>query len=134
MVSLNTTRIITAPYPGFPTDLQPIFTMLLTQAEGLSFITENLFENRFLYVPELNRMGANIKVEGTVAVVNGPTKLMGSPVKASDLRAGAALVLAGLCAEDITTIYNIEQIERGYENLVEKLSGIGARIYLEEKN
>jgi len=134
MGSLNTTRIITAPYPGFPTDLQPIFTMLLTQAEGLSFITENLFENRFLYVPELNRMGANIKVEGTVAVVNGPTKLMGSPVKASDLRAGAALVLAGLCAEDITTIYNIEQIERGYEKLVEKLSGVGARIYLEEKN
>ncbi len=132
--SLNNTRILTAPYPGFPTDLQPIFTTLLTQAKGLSFITENLFENRFLYVAELNRMGANIKVEGTVAVVSGPTKLTGSPVRAPDLRAGAALVLAGLCAEDTTIIYNVEQIERGYENLIQKLSGIGARIRMEESN
>ena len=126
--NINPIKIITAPYPGFPTDLQPFFAVLLTQAKGVSFITENLFENRFLYVFELNRMGAEIKVEDRTAIIKGPTLLMGSPVKATDLRAGAALVLAGLCAENTTTIYNIELIERGYENLIEKLSGIGADI------
>ncbi|MCU4138684.1 MAG: UDP-N-acetylglucosamine enolpyruvyl transferase [Thermodesulfobacteria bacterium] len=125
---INPIKIITAPYPGFPTDLQPFFAVLLTQAKGVSFITENLFENRFLYVFELNRMGAEIKVEDRTAIIKGPTLLMGSPVKATDLRAGAALVLAGLCAENTTTIYNVELIERGYENLIEKLSGIGADI------
>ena len=126
--NINPIKIITAPYPGFPTDLQPFFAVLLTQAKGVSFITENLFENRFLYVFELNRMGAEIKVEDRTAIIKGPTLLMGSPVKATDLRAGAALVLAGLCAENTTTIYNVELIERGYENLIEKLSGIGADI------
>jgi len=126
--NINPIKIITAPYPGFPTDLQPFFAVLLTQAKGVSFITENLFENRFLYVFELNRMGAEIKVEDRTAIIKGPTLLMGSPVKATDLRAGAALVLAGLCAENTTTIYNIELIERGYENLIEKLSGVGADI------
>ncbi len=129
---LNSCKIITAPYPGFPTDLQPIFAVLLTQAQGLSFITENLFENRFLYVYELNRMGANIKVEDRTAIITGPTPLAGSPVKATDLRAGAALILAGLCAENTTTIYNVELIERGYENIIEKLSKLGADIKIEE--
>jgi len=126
--SIFPVNVMTAPYPGFPTDLQPFFAVLLTQAEGISFVTENIFENRFLYVFELNRMGADIKVEEKTAIIKGPTPLTGSPVKATDLRAGAALVLAGLCAENTTTVYNIELIERGYENFVEKLSGVGADI------
>ncbi len=129
---LKPTKIVTAPYPGFPTDLQPIFAVLLTQANGISFITENLFENRFLYIFELNRMGAGIKVEDKTAIINGPIFLSGSPVKATDLRAGAALVLAGLIAENTTTVYNIKLIERGYENLVEKLSALGADIKVVE--
>ncbi len=129
---LNPTKIVTAPYPGFPTDLQPIFAVLLTQANGISFITENLFENRFLYVFELNRMGAGIKVEDRTAIINGPLSLSGSPVKATDLRAGAALVLAGLIAENTTTVYNVKLIERGYENLIEKLSALGADIKVVE--
>jgi len=129
---LNPVKIVTSPYPGFPTDLQPIFTVLLTQAEGISIVTENIFENRFLYVFELNRMGANIEVEERTAIIKGPTPLTGSPVKATDLRAGAALVLAGLCAENTTTVYNVELIERGYENFVEKLSEVGAEIKVEE--
>lgn len=128
---LNPTKIVTAPYPGFPTDLQPIFAVLLTQAEGISFIVENLFENRFLYVFELNRMGANIEVKDRTAIINGPTRLTGSPVKATDLRAGAALLLAGLCAENTTTLYNVHLIERGYENLVERLRPLGAEIKVE---
>ncbi|MDF2953402.1 MAG: UDP-N-acetylglucosamine enolpyruvyl transferase [Thermodesulfobacterium sp.] len=126
--SIFPVNVMTAPYPGFPTDLQPFFAVLLTQAEGISFVTENIFENRFLYVFELNRMGADIKVEEKTAIIKGPTPLTGSPVKATDLRAGAALVLAGLCAENTTTVYNIELIERGYENFVGKLSGVGADI------
>jgi len=126
--SIFPVNVMTAPYPGFPTDLQPFFAVLLTQAEGISFVTENIFENRFLYVFELNRMGADIKVEEKTAIIKGPTPLTGSPVKATDLRAGAALVLAGLCAENTTTVYNIELIERGYENFVKKLSGVGADI------
>lgn len=129
---LNPTKIVTAPYPGFPTDLQPIFAVLLTEAEGISFIVENLFENRFLYVFELNRMGANIEVKDRTAIINGPTKLTGSPVKATDLRAGAALLLAGLCAENTTTLYNVHLIERGYENLVKRLIPLGAEIKIED--
>jgi len=130
--SIFPVNVMTAPYPGFPTDLQPFFAVLLTQAEGISFVTENIFENRFLYVFELNRMGADIKVEEKTAIIKGPTPLTGSPVKATDLRAGAALVLAGLCAENTTTVYNIELIERGYENFVKKLSGVGADIEVVE--
>ncbi len=130
--SIFPVNVMTAPYPGFPTDLQPFFAVLLTQAEGISFVTENIFENRFLYVFELNRMGADIKVEEKTAIIKGPTPLTGSPVKATDLRAGAALVLAGLCAENTTTVYNIQLIERGYENFVEKLSGVGADIKVTE--
>lgn len=129
--SLKSTQIITSPFPGFPTDLQPQFTVLLTQAQGISIINENLFENRFLYVFELNRMGADIKVENRTAIIKGPTSLEGSPVKATDLRAGAALVLAGLCAKNTTIIYNVELIERGYENLIEKLKNLGAEITFE---
>ncbi len=131
--ALKSTKIFTSPFPGFPTDLQPQFAVLLTQAEGISIITENLFENRFLYVFELNRMGADIKVENRTAIIRGPTSLEGSPVKATDLRAGAALVLAGLCAKNTTTIYNVELIERGYENLIDKLKNLGAEITLESK-
>jgi UDP-N-acetylglucosamine 1-carboxyvinyltransferase len=91
-------EISTSPYPGFPTDLQPMFAVALTQAEGLSIIRENLFENRFLYAFELNRLSANIRVEGQTAFIQGKTRLVGSPVKATDLRAGAALLIAGLIA------------------------------------
>jgi len=126
--SLRGTKILTAPYPGFPTDLQPIFAVLLTQAEGESIIVENVFENRFLYVYELNRMGADIEVENRTAFIKGKQKLFGSPVKATDLRAGAALVIAGLIAENTTEVYEAELIERGYEALVQKLKNIGASI------
>lgn len=129
--NLKNTQIFTSPFPGFPTDLQPQFAVLLTQAQGISVINETLFENRFLYVFELNRMGADIKVENRTAIIKGPTPLEGSPVRATDLRAGAALVLAGLCAKNTTTVYNVELIERGYENLVEKLKNLGAEIVLE---
>jgi UDP-N-acetylglucosamine 1-carboxyvinyltransferase len=125
---LRPLEVVTAPYPGFPTDLQPIFAVLLTQAEGLSLIRENLFENRFLYALELNRLGANIKVEDRVALISGPTPLTGSPVKATDLRAGAALILAGLMAENTTTLYEVELVERGYEALPERLASLGAKI------
>jgi len=128
---LRSTKIITAPYPGFPTDLQPIFAVLLTQAEGEpSIIIENLFENRFLYVYELNRMGAKIEVENRTAVITGGVTLSGSPVKATDLRAGAALVLAGLMAENTTVVYEANLIERGYEKIVDKLRSLGAKIEL----
>lgn len=126
--TLKPIEIVTAPYPGFPTDLQPLFAVLLTQAEGLSIVRENLFENRFLYALELNRLGANIKVEDRVAFISGPTPLVGSPVKATDLRAGAALILAGLLAENSTTLYEVELIERGYEALPERLTSLGAKI------
>jgi len=129
---LNPVEINTAPYPGFPTDLQPLFAVLLTQAEGISTIRENLFENRFLYAYELNRMGSKIVVEDRTAIITGPTPLTGSPVKATDLRAGAALLLAGLLAENTTTLYRVELIERGYENLPERLKALSAEIEVVE--
>ena len=125
---LNPVEIITQPYPGFPTDLQPIFAVLLLQANGISKITETLFENRFLYIYELNRLGAEIDIEEKSILIKGPKKLVGSPVRATDLRAGAALVLAGLIAENTTHVYEVHIIERGYERLVEKLKNIGAQI------
>ena len=125
---LNPVDIITQPYPGFPTDLQPIFAVLLLQANGISKITETLFENRFLYIYELNRLGAGIDIEEKSILIKGPKKLVGSPVKATDLRAGAALVLAGLIAQNTTYVYEVHIIERGYERLVEKLKNIGAQI------
>jgi UDP-N-acetylglucosamine 1-carboxyvinyltransferase len=128
---LKPKNIITLPYPGFPTDLQPIISVLLSIVPGISIVTENVFENRFMYVEELNRMGANIKIEGHHLVIRGVNRLSGAPVKAFDLRAGAAMVLAGLAAEGITEVYDIHHIKRGYENFESKLAGLGADIILE---
>lgn len=122
------TNINTLPYPGFPTDMQPQIAVTLALAEGTSIVTESIFENRFRYVDELARMGASIKVEGNVAVISGVEKFTGARVSAPDLRAGAALVIAGLAAEGITIVDDIYYIERGYENLDEKLRGLGAKI------
>ena len=118
----------TLPYPGFPTDMQPQMTVALALAEGTSVVTESIFENRFKYVDELARMGANIKVEGSVAIVDGVKMFTGAQIVAPDLRAGAALVLAGLAAEGYTTVDEIDYIERGYENFEEKLRQLGACI------
>ena len=122
------TNVKTMPHPGFPTDMQPQITTLLTLAEGTSIITEGVWEQRFRYVDELRRMGADISVDGKVAVVEGTGKLTGAPVKACDLRAGAALIIAGLAAHGITEIEDIYHIERGYANLDAKLREIGADI------
>ena len=120
--------IKTLPYPGFPTDLQQPITSMLTQAEGTSMITESIWEGRFRHVDELKRMGADIKVEGRVAVIEGIRDLSGSNVSATDLRAGAALVIAGLMAKGQTEINNLLHIDRGYENLEGKLASLGAEI------
>ena len=122
------TDIKTMPYPGFPTDMQAQFMTLLCLADGVSVITETVFENRFAHVGELERMGVNIKVEGRSAVVVGVEKLTGTQVTASDLRAGAALVLAGLAAEGTTDVYGISHVDRGYANLEKKLLKLGASI------
>lgn len=131
--NLNPLEIQTAPYPGFPTDLQPIFAVLLTQAQGLSTIRENIFENRFLYAMELNRLGADILIEEKTAFIKGPTPLTGSPVRATDLRAGAALVLAGLLAENTTVLYQAELVERGYEDLPGRINALGGEIKVEDE-
>ena len=125
---LQTTNVKTMTYPGFPTDLQPQFTTLLACAEGAGIVTENVWENRFQYVNELKRMGFNITVEGRIAVTKGPVKPQGAEVFASDLRAGAAVVLAGLIAEGTTIINNPKQIYRGYEDIDKKLNGLGADV------
>ncbi len=120
--------IKTMPYPGFPTDMQAQFMALLTVSEGSGLVTETVFENRFMHVDELKRMGANIKIDGRTSVVEGVESLMGCQVKATDLRAGAAMVLAGLVAEGETQVGYIHHIDRGYDNLVAKLVGLGADI------
>lgn len=125
---LKKTSVKTMPHPGFPTDLQPQITTLLTLAQGTSIVTEDIFDNRFKYVDELRRMGADISVDGKVAVVEGTGKLKGAPVKANDLRAGAAMIIAGLAADGITEIENIHYIERGYEGIERKLKALGADI------
>lgn len=122
------TDIMTDPYPGFPTDLQAQFMTMLTQCEGAGMVTETVFENRFMHVPELCRMGANITVHGSSAIVRGVKKLKGTDVMATDLRASVALVLAGLVAEGTTTVHRIYHLDRGYENLVAKLQACGAHI------
>lgn len=129
---LKAVDIKTLVYPGFPTDLQQPFTSLLTKAEGTSVVTDTIYSARFKHIDELRRMNANIKVEGRSAIVNGPVRLQGAKVKASDLRAGAALVIAGLMAEGITEITGIEHIDRGYSHLVEKLNGLGATVWRED--
>ena len=125
---LRRTNVKTMPYPGYPTDMQPQFAVALTLAEGTSIVTESIFENRFKYVDELVRMGADIKVEGNTAIINGVSKLAGAQVSAPDLRAGAALVIAGLAAEGITIVDDIVYIQRGYERFEEKLRNLGAEI------
>jgi UDP-N-acetylglucosamine 1-carboxyvinyltransferase len=126
---LKATDVKTMPYPGFPTDVQPQFTSLLSLAEGTSVMTETVFENRFMHVHELKRMGADIRIEGQSAIIKGVKKLSGCPVRASDLRAGAALVLAGLAAEGETLVDDVERfIERGYEDLAGKLNSLGGNL------
>ena len=126
------TCIKTSVYPGFPTDLQQPFTVLLTQSAGKSKVEETIWENRFMHVAYLNQLGADITIKNQTATIIGPTKLKGTNVVATDLRAGAAMVAAGLIAEGKTTITNVEHILRGYEQIVEKLKGVGAKIESKE--
>ena len=121
-------NIKTSPYPGFPTDLQPQMGVVLSLSDGTSIINESIWESRFQYTDELNKMGAKITAQGKTAVFEGVDTLYGAPVYATDLRAGAALIIAGICAEGVTEIYNLEHIDRGYENIEEKFKNIGANI------
>ncbi len=130
--NITGTEVKTAGYPGFPTDLQQPFVTLLTQAKGKSIVTENIYENRFMNIPYLNKMGANISVKEREATILGSNKLHGEVVEATDLRAGASLLLAALKASGHTTINNIEYLLRGYEEVIEKLSNVGAKIELKE--
>lgn len=125
---LTHTNIKTLPYPGFPTDMQPQMTVLLAQAEGTSIVTESIWENRFKYVDELSRMGSDIKVEGGTAIISGSSKFTGAEVAAPDLRAGAALVIAGLVAEGVTVVDDIKYIERGYEDFDKKIRQLGGNM------
>ena len=125
------------PHPGFPTDMQPQMAVLLTLAEGTSIISESIWSNRFRYAEQLNRMGADIKADGQLAVIQGVEQLKGAPVKADDLRAGAAMLIAGCAASGTTEIEDILHIDRGYEEVVEKFRGIGAdikRVFCPEPN
>ncbi|MDD6757537.1 MAG: UDP-N-acetylglucosamine 1-carboxyvinyltransferase [bacterium] len=128
----KSTTIKTLVYPGFPTDLQQPFTVLLTQCNGKSKVTETIWENRFMHIPYLKDLGADVTVKNQTATIIGPTKLTGASVVATDLRAGAAMVAAGLLAEGTTTITNVEHILRGYEQIVEKLTSVGAKIKIRE--
>ena len=125
---LKHTHVKTLPYPGFPTDMQPQIAAALSTSDGTCIVTESIFENRFKYVDELLKMGANIKVEGNTAIVEGVSRLSGAPITAPDLRAGAALVMAALAADGVTTVDDIYYIERGYEDFPEKLQSLGAQI------
>lgn len=125
---LHHTQVTTLPYPGFPTDMQPQMAAVLGLAEGTSTVTESIFENRFKYVDELNRMGAQIKVESNIAIITGVERYTGASVSAPDLRAGAALVIAGLAADGVTVVDDIYYIQRGYEAFEEKLAELGAQI------
>jgi UDP-N-acetylglucosamine 1-carboxyvinyltransferase len=118
----------TDPYPAFPTDMQAQFCALNAVAEGVGVVTETVFENRFMHVPELQRMGADIRLEGHTAIVSGIEELNGAPVMATDLRASASLVIAGLVADRDTLVDRIYHVDRGYQNIEEKLSGLGAQI------
>ena len=121
-------NVTTAPYPAFPTDMQAQFTALNCVAEGVGIITETVFENRFMHALELQRLGADIQLEGNAAIIKGVPKMSGAPMMATDLRASASLVLAGLVAHGDTQIDRIYHIDRGYENIEEKLGGLGAQI------
>ena len=124
--------IKTMPYPGFPTDMQSIFASMLTTAKGTSVVVENIFENRYKYTQELNKMGAKITTEGKTAIIKGVRKLSAAKVKSTDLRGGAAMVLAGLVADGITEVTDVEHILRGYEGLDKKLRTLGANIIVKE--
>jgi len=130
--NLKPIKVKTLGYPGFPTDLQQPLTTLLTQANGTSILEETIYENRFQNVPYLNDMGANIEIKDKTIIINGKTELKGTKVQATDLRAGACMVLAALTAEGETTITEIKHVLRGYENIIEKLENVGAKISLEE--
>jgi len=125
---ISAVDVRTMPYPGFPTDMQAQIMALMTISNGLSVITETVFENRFIHVPELRRMGAKIKLQENYAVVEGVKSLSGAPVMATDLRASASLVLAGLVAEGQTEVHRVYHLDRGYESMERKLSGLGADI------
>jgi UDP-N-acetylglucosamine 1-carboxyvinyltransferase len=125
---LKGTDLRTLPYPGFPTDMQAQMVALMTLAEGTSVVTETVFESRFMHVEELRRMGASIRVEGNRLIVTGRPSLTGAPVMASDLRASAGLILAGLAAEGVTEVQRVYHLDRGYERLEEKLQALGATI------
>ncbi len=129
---LQKTNVKTMPYPGFPTDMQPQITAVLTTARGTSIVNENVWNSRFKYIDELKRMGANIQADGHVAVIEGVDHLQGAPVQACDLRAGAAMVIAGLSAQGTTELSQVQFIERGYEDLVGKLRAVGADIRVVE--
>ena len=129
--SLRRTNLKTMPYPGFPTDMQPQIAAALCLAEGTSILNEGIWENRYRYVDEFRRLGAKIQVDGKTAVIEGVSHLTGAPVCACDLRAGAAMVIAGLAARGVTEVDQVYYIERGYENIVEKLSKLGADIHEE---
>ena len=134
--ALNKCNIKTMPHPGFPTDMQPQITTLLTIANGTSIVSEDVWANRFRYVDELSRLGAEITVDGSRAVVEGVDELIGAPVRATDLRAGAAMIIAGLIARGETSVEDIRHIERGYEDIVGKLRAVGAdirRVHIKEK-
>lgn len=126
---LKSVDIKTLVYPGFPTDLQQPFTSLLTQVTGTGVITDTIYSARLKHIDELRRMNALIKVEGGSVIVSGPTQLQGAKVKASDLRAGAALIIAGLAANGITEITGVDHIDRGYEKITDKLTSLGANIW-----
>jgi UDP-N-acetylglucosamine 1-carboxyvinyltransferase len=121
-------NLATAPYPGFPTDMQAQMMALLTRAHGRSIISETVFENRYMHAAELSRMGAEIHLEGADAIVTGVPQLHGAPVMATDLRASASLILAGLAAQGITTVSRVYHLERGYEHIEAKLAALGAKI------
>ncbi|MES0397497.1 MAG: UDP-N-acetylglucosamine 1-carboxyvinyltransferase, partial [Syntrophobacteria bacterium] len=126
--TIHNIDVETNPYPGFPTDMQAQIMAMMCLADGQSIIIEKIFENRFMHVSELKRMGADISIEGNTAIVRGRSKLQGAPVMATDLRASASLVLAGLAAEGVTEVSRVYHLDRGYERLEEKLSGVGAKI------
>lgn len=130
--ALTKTNLKTLPYPGFPTDMQPQMTTALCLAEGTSIVTEGVWDSRYRYTEELTRMGANIHVDGKIAIVEGVSELKGAPVRAHDLRAGAAMVIAGLAAKGVTEVEQVQNIERGYETLVEKFVALGADMYRSE--
>lgn len=125
---LTKTNIRTQPYPGFPTDMNPQMCTLLCLAEGVSYLTESVWDSRFRYIEELRKMGAEIKVDGKTAIIEGGTHFVAAPIRAVDLRAGAAMIIAGLCANGKTTVEDIHHIKRGYDDIAGKLRSVGADI------